>query len=535
MAGITAPQRTRKSRKPTGRPNPPIVLITGQEKTGKSWEAARGSGSDLIGNTYWIEIGGTEGTADYYGRVPGARYEIVEHDGSYQDILDAIRWSIQQPRVDGKLNMLVIDSVTSLWDMLSDEIALFARRRAVRKAQENRRRAPSTDDPVVVDADLWNRAKDRWGEVLWLLRRHPGPVLLIARQEVVTAFENDKPTRNTTRKVKAEKNLPAAVDAIVELHAVGEAWLTGVRTLHMSIQPGESQRFPDFSVDTLLRRLGIQDAVESRSVSELRPDGDLQEHGQQPEPTTVRADPPRPAPALSNEQAAQLIRDALMHPIDPEGALRELREDYGRRVLKAVQTNTAWGQMNADELITKSLDHLKAKAEQATAGEHSDDSKERQAPQEQTHDSAPTDTQAPEPDGQGFPPPDPEEQPPVDEHPEDVSEAEEPQDLPRPRPAQMNKANKAMAVLLTEAEIQARLLGVPMEEHLAPIARPDDGTPPPMTKLRTYVIEHRDTVIALLEEQGQRDIANAYRLAGKPELKIAAMFSTLYDDLVTVG
>ncbi|MEU8911810.1 hypothetical protein [Streptomyces nigrescens] len=530
MAGIIAPQRTRKSRKPTGKPNPPIILLTGPEKSGKSYEAARGSSSELIGMTYWIEIGGTEGTADYYGRVPGAAYEIVPHDGSYQDILDAIRWVNHQPRVDGKPNMLVIDSMTSLWDMLSDEIAMYARNRAIAKAQRNRSRIPTLDDPVVLDSDLWNRAKDRWGEVLWLLRRHQGPCLLLARTEIVTAFENDKPTRNTTRKVKAEKNLPAAVDAIVDLHAIGEAWLTGVRTLHMDIKPGESQRFHDFTVDTLLRRLGLQDAAESRSTSELRPDASLQEPGQQPQQQPAARQAARPAPALTGEQAAKLIRDALMHPTDPENALRELREEHGRRTLGAVKTDTAWGVMSADDLITRSLNHLKAKAEQA-GQEDTEQSGEQKAPTARVDndEEAPTGPDETEPVGDGTPPPpDPAAEPPAPERPEDVSEAEEPQDLPRPRTAQTNKVNKVMAVLLTEAEIQARILGMPMQEHLASISGPDEGTLPPMTKLRTHVMEHRPMVIGLLEERGERDIANAYRLAGKPELKIAEMFATLY-------
>ncbi|MCX4677594.1 ATP-binding protein [Streptomyces sp. NBC_01433] len=531
------PQRTRKSRKPTGKPNPPIILLTGPEKTGKSYEAALGSGSDLIGMTYWIEIGGTEGTADYYGRIKGARYEIVPHDGSYQDILDAIRWVNHQPRVDNKPNMLVIDSMTSLWDMLSDEIAMYARNRAIRKAQRNQSRLPTLDDPVVIDSDLWNRAKDRWGEVLWLLRRHHGPCLLLARTEIVTAFEHDKPTRNTTRKVKAEKNLPAAVDAIVDLHGIQDAWLTGVRSLHMEIKPGETQRFHDFTVDALLRRLGLEDAVETRSTSELRPDAELQEYGQQPQQSVQHQAPTREAPGLTGEQAAKLIRDALMHPANPEDALCAVRTEYGLRTLRAVKTETGWGVMSADDLITKSLDHLKEKAEEAQAGVGGDD----QTPNEERaiggEENVPTGTDEPEPSGEGTPPPpDPVENPPEPEQPEEVSEAEEPQDLPKPRPrtARGNKANKVMAVLLTEAEIQARTLGMTMQEHLEPISGPDEGTPPTMTKLRTYVIEHRPAVINLLEERGERDIANAYRLAGKPELKIGEMFATLYTDLTTV-
>ncbi|MCD9903234.1 hypothetical protein LUR56_31280 [Streptomyces sp. MT29] len=387
MPGITAPQRARTSRKPTGLPNPPMMLLVGPEKSGKSYEAALGTSSDLVGMTYWIEIGGSEGTADYYGRVPGARYEIVEHDGTYQDILDAVRWAIAQPPVDGKQNMIVVDNGSNLWDMLGDEQALFARRRAVRKAHGNRRSGPSLDDPVVIDSDLWNRAKDRWGEFLWLLRRHSGPVLLLARQELVTAFENDKPTRDKTRKVKAEKNLPAAVDAIVELHTLGEAYLTGVRTLHWDVKPGETTRFANFSIDTLLRRLGYEEAAATRQVTESRPEAYLQEEdqqqaqdrGQEPRQQGQQQQQRQEAPVtpagggagLSSQAAVKLIHEALTDETSPEARLLDIREEWGARTLRQIPTRTKmWGERDADDLITQCLTHIAAEAlKRSSAGE----------------------------------------------------------------------------------------------------------------------------------------------------------------------
>ncbi|MGD6751739.1 hypothetical protein [Streptomyces sp. BH105] len=488
MAGQTAPQRTRKSRKPTGLPNPPIILLTGPENTGKSFEAAKGSGSDLIGNTYWIEVGGNEGTADYYGRVPEADYEIVEHDGSHQDVCDAIRWVNHRPRVDGKPNLLVIDSATSLRDMHSDEVFMFARNRAAAKANNTRNRVLSHDEPVVVDPDLWNRAKDRWGEIMWLLRRHPGPVLLTARTEMVAAYENDKPTGQTTRKVMAERNLPAAVDAVVDLQAPGEAWLIGARSLHIGLQPGESRQFPEFSVDALLRRMGLEEAVPTRAMFETCPDATLQ--GAVPV-----VEQPAAAPVLSEQQAEQKIAAALKHPTDPEKALRELREEYGRRVLSQVRTESKWGVMNADALITNALEFLAKKAaeakddhndtgsgdgdetgsgeestgtdgqeetpdtssEETPAGEPEQPQAEEPEP-EQPHEEpeppvdvpepeqAPTEEpeqpelpiELPEPEPpieeSSPPPPDPQEEPTTPEpRAEDVSEAEQPQTLPQPR------------------------------------------------------------------------------------------------------
>src|SRR3954447_19583287 len=68
-------------RKPTGRVPWPCVLLEGEEKAGKSWALAQLSASDRIGALYWIDL--NEGAGDEYGAVPGAAYELVEHDGSY--------------------------------------------------------------------------------------------------------------------------------------------------------------------------------------------------------------------------------------------------------------------------------------------------------------------------------------------------------------------------------------------------------------------------------------------------------------------
>ncbi|MFD6811895.1 hypothetical protein, partial [Streptomyces anthocyanicus] len=77
-----------KTRKPTGIVPWPLVLIEGEEGSGKSYSAAEFSASDLIGQTYWIDL--AEGSADEYAAIEGADYEIVVHDGTYRDILEQI-------------------------------------------------------------------------------------------------------------------------------------------------------------------------------------------------------------------------------------------------------------------------------------------------------------------------------------------------------------------------------------------------------------------------------------------------------------
>ncbi|OEJ21003.1 hypothetical protein [Streptomyces subrutilus] len=556
MPGLLAPQRERTFRKPTGRPNPPIILITGADKSGKRYEAARGSSSDLVGMTYWIGIGGSQGAADYYGRIEGARYEIVPHDGSYQEILDAIRCAIARPPVNGKPNMLVLDDVTSLWDLLSDEQALVARERAARRVRDSRGRLSLIDEPAVVDHGLWQDAKDRWGEVLWLLRRHSGPTLLIARQEVVTAYENDKPTRYTTRKIKAEKNLSSAVDATVELRALGEAYLTGGRTLHWEIKPGETQPLTDFSIDKLLRYLGFQEAADTRSTNELRPDAYLSELGRSTEAAQPATQAPVAAPqvapstpGLTGEQAVAIIGAALKNETDPVAALEDVREEWGRRTLARVSTETSLGVMNADDLLTRSLAIVKAKKTNSNGSGSDSGGSNREKrdakPGHQSHPSAVTSSPTPvgphtptaeepgqagarpeEPDAAAPPPPDPDNPPPpTDERPEDTSAAEEPQDRPQqPLPARrMTKAQRdaerAREVLMAEAVIQARVLFVTVGEHLGP------KSVAPMAELRNFLQEQRSAVIEVLEKEGQTELADSYRNARVPELRIAEMFA----------
>ncbi|MFJ2225518.1 hypothetical protein ACIOFY_36450 [Streptomyces anulatus] len=563
MPGTTTPLRDRRSRKPTGQPNPPMILLAGVEKSGKRYEAALGSGSDLIGTTYWIQVGGNSGTADYYGRVPGARYEIVSHDGTFRDILDAIRWSLSQPAEDGKRNMLVVDDVTSVWELLSDEVAHAGRKRAERRANTNGRRTPRIDDPYVdEERDLWGLAKDRWGEMLWLLRRHSGPTLLIARQEIVTAFENDKPTQHTTRRIKAEKNIRAAVDAVVEFHAVGEAYITGLNVVpaHWEIRPGWTYRFE--GVDHLLRKLGFADAAERRSAIESRPEAYTDEPfpGVATTPPSVQQHPaqqPR-RPDLTSDDAVRLVYAAFKDPEDPEAALKAIREEWGTRTLQRVPTQTSLGKVDADTLITRSLLRLANLAaeklrennqdgeertetrSETTTGEQPPPSttepSEAEQPGEQHQatvepsTSQPDEQPAPPEETSAPPPPDPQaDEAPPGESPEETSAAEEPQAPPTAR--RMTRSEKNMEIakqaLMDEADIQARVKFITVGEHLEPISAEGD---PGIAALRDYVQASRAEVLKLLEKAGEVQLAAQYRTAPMPDTTIKGRFTAYFNN-----
>lgn len=251
---------TLKTRKPTGKPAWPIMLIAGAEKAGKSYACAEASASDLIGRTLWVGVG--EDDPDELGALPGARFEIVEHDGTYRGVLAALTASAAAP-ASGKPNLIVVDSATRLWDLLCDEQQHVANERARRKAERYNRPVP--DEDATITMDQWNLAKQRWAHCIDVLRAHQGPSIVTARLEEITVVDaQGQPTKDRTWKVKAEKSLPHDVGVVVEMPRRGETYLAGVRSLRF--KPAETGRteYAGFAVDKLWRDLGLADGAGER-------------------------------------------------------------------------------------------------------------------------------------------------------------------------------------------------------------------------------------------------------------------------------
>lgn len=231
-----------RTRQPTGRPPWPHLLIAGVSKAGKTYACAEASASDLIERTYWLGIG--EPDPDMYGAIPGAAFEIVEHDGSWRGIGQALHAINQQGP-----SLLVIDSMTRLWDLLKDEAQVMATDRARKKNRGN-------PDEARIDMDLWNRAKERHAAVVAAIQQHEGPVLMTARLDVVTAMDDrGQPTRDKDLKIQTEKNLPYEVDGVVLMPERGKARIDGLRSMVWQID--KPTDMPDFTVDGLWRRLGL--------------------------------------------------------------------------------------------------------------------------------------------------------------------------------------------------------------------------------------------------------------------------------------
>ena len=259
---MTAAPPTLVTRAPTGKPPWPMTLIAGTEKSGKSWACAVASASTLIGRTYWVSIG--EDDPDELGALPGARFEIVEHDGTYRGILAAITAAAAQPAVGGKPNLIVLDSATRLWDLLCDAAQHDANQRAATKARNARR--PVSEEDATITMDQWNTAKQRWQHCIDAIRSHVGPVLITARLEQVTILNAaGQPTAEKAWKVKAEKSLPFDVGAVVEMHARADTYLAGVRSVRFTSE-AERTKYPEFTVEKLWTDLGLaeKDATSPR-------------------------------------------------------------------------------------------------------------------------------------------------------------------------------------------------------------------------------------------------------------------------------
>lgn len=239
---------TFQTRKPTGKPSWPLLLAAGGEGTGKSYLAAEASASDLIGKTYWLGYG--EQDPDDYGNIPGADFDIVEHDGTIPTLKKIVREIAAQPRPE-KPTLLVVDSGTKVWDAVSENAQLDANRRQKR-------------DDATITVDIWNKHKAHWRDIVDALRAHDGPAIITARYEEVAEIVKGKPTGEKLWKVKAEKGLPYDVDAVLHMEVRGQYVLSKVRSVRLALD--KPRLWPNFTMDAFWRALGLHEVEVGQSA-----------------------------------------------------------------------------------------------------------------------------------------------------------------------------------------------------------------------------------------------------------------------------
>lgn len=241
-----------KLRKPTGLVPYPFILIEGEEKSGKTYAAAHLAASGKCGDVYWLDIG--EADADRYGVM--ADYMVIDHDGTYGDILEQVKEVVKLPHEKGgKPSVLIVDGLSGLWSLIVDR----AQNSADRRGGKGR-----------ITMDLWNKAKREWRAVVDELIRYEGIVVATARGKDVALVENGKPVSGRRSwSVEAEKSLPYDVDAWVRVTRGAPPTMIGLRSLKVKLRPGVDRPMTvkDFTLKKLVWEiLGVGKDTGKRSL-----------------------------------------------------------------------------------------------------------------------------------------------------------------------------------------------------------------------------------------------------------------------------
>lgn len=228
---------TLNTRQPTGVVPWPLVLIEGPEKTGKSFSAAVLSASSKVGRTLWLDWG--EGAADEYGAVDGARYEVIEHDGTWASIMGQIaaaKEEAQRAKDAGELPVvLVLDSITCEWESLKDWASDRAKTTSANRAKLQR--DPNAE--VQVTMNLWNDAASRHRKLMTVLMTFPGVVIITARGGETALVENGRPVEGKkSYRVEGHKSLAFDASCWIRLARDTRPIVVGARSVHSGVRPG---------------------------------------------------------------------------------------------------------------------------------------------------------------------------------------------------------------------------------------------------------------------------------------------------------
>src|ERR687893_2078199 len=348
-----------KTRQPTGRVPWPCILLEGEEKAGKSWALAQLSSSDRIGALYWIDL--NEGTGDEYGAIPGATYELVEHDGSYAEVLAAVQAVKAEARRAADAGeppvVLGIDTGSAIWDGLKD----WASERAATSARNRELLKRDPNAEITISQNLWNDAGARWRKLQTELLTFPGIVVVTARGKEVTEVDaNGRPIEGQkTWSVQTHREFPYAASVWMRLRRGRRPIIVGARSVHVGIKPNDdpAKEVTDPAATGRLLEWLVFDALKcdpgTAHVRDLVPfhGGGLLDHERTEQART--------------EQAAARVNGRSTGPGEPDVAdlvarigeaanddeLREVWAEANRAALLQVEVPTPGGSYTVAELV----------------------------------------------------------------------------------------------------------------------------------------------------------------------------------------
>ena len=280
-----------RTRKPTGAVAWPLILLAGEAKSGKSFTAASLTGDPRVGRSLWLDLG--EGCADEYIAVPGADYDILEHDGTWTSIVASVEAARDFAREELKAGknpvVLIIDSMTAEWAMLGE----WANKRAKRSKSNQQKLSRDPDAEIDVTMNLWNDANSRHHHLMGILKSFPGIVVMTALEAEKTQMgPGGQPTTAKVLKPDCQKRVSADATVWVRLSLTEAPVIVGIRSVRVNIQPGIDKPLPlpDFSLAKLVfDQMGVK--VGSSEVRDIPPlDADQAAPGEKfeaPDPPAV--------------------------------------------------------------------------------------------------------------------------------------------------------------------------------------------------------------------------------------------------------
>jgi hypothetical protein len=185
-----------------------------------------------------------EGAADEYGAIPGAKYEVIEHDGSFADLLanvsEIYKLAGEALARGDKPVVLVIDTMTSEWDLLKD----WAGDRAKSSKTNRKRLELDPNAEIVITGNLWNDANARHRRLMSVLKTFPGIVLMTAHGKQVAVIGQDgQPIEGKKmHKVESQKTLGADASCWLRLYREAPGVIVGGRSVHLQFRPGDEPK-----------------------------------------------------------------------------------------------------------------------------------------------------------------------------------------------------------------------------------------------------------------------------------------------------
>lgn len=321
-----------RTRKPTGAIPWPVILLEGGEKSGKTTALVMLSASPKVGRTAILFLG--EVISDEYGAYPGARYEIIEHDGTFQSIIGQVEDARTEARRAFDAGeppfVLGIDTASAEWELLKD----WGSAKARRSPSHQRRLLEDPNADVKISTNIWNDVGAMHGRLMTLLLTFPGIVVLIARgKETALIGPDGNPVEGKKDyRVEGHKNLCFDVSVWIRMFRDKPAVVVGARSVHAGIRPGKDapvQMAPDWSLEGLIF-------------------------------TTLRCDPKAGAVQqmvpLRTDVTAADIRDEALNPYTPPDRIVELWREARVRFPGEVLPN----ENNDDENLVAMLERVGA-------------------------------------------------------------------------------------------------------------------------------------------------------------------------------